>query len=1100
MARWTLAVGAGFVILYCLVSIGYVATAPDIGLRCVLHDDDLAPGIPGPRIRAVVPNLSGVGELPVAGDQVVTIARQPVPTFLHFCAAVSRLRGGPLPGAPSQYEASDLAERSNQLPPVVDLGDGRYVEVTYWSSRRKAIDRAWLAVGSVPVDEVIRTCIWFLLELGMFLVGAVAFWKRPFDRQSRLFFAMSTVTIGAFVGGFHWWVIAATPWLVIPFTICGILLAPVTLHFFLIYPQPLPFFDRTPARCRAALYALPGTFVVGIVSLTAVAWWVLATGGSSEEAVGSIARLMQGLDHAIFAYFTVAAVYYALTLAALVHSFFSVRNPILRNQVKWILWAGFVATVPVGYVLQMALLARLDFALGASSTPMFVASLLFMVAYTVGIVRYKLMQIEEVVTRGMLYYVVRVLLKIAFGLLWAGVCWVGMSQGTLFPHQAIPLGATIVCLVVLLSWLAESLGSTLDRYFRRETYQIERALQPLQAADTELHPETISQRILASCTDVLEVEWAALYLRDDFAGQTPRESSTARKLAQPTGTTNATPQSSGEATDAAFEPAGVSSFRLASVHGNHMVPLQLAGEDAKWAVLQSDRSVRRTSENAPSRTELQAFLSQVDADLAQGLVTDGRLAGVLLIGPRRGGAAYSPEDFAFLSALGQISSVALQSAKVHRAVAHLSDQLRVKMEKIAEQQQLITLLQTEVLSRQTPTTNVVSDPFRRELIVGHSPAVVRVLETTRKVAASESSVLIRGESGTGKELLARTLHENSPRKEGPLVSVHCGALAAGLLESELFGHVKGAFTGAHRDRPGRFEAANGGTLFLDEIGDVPLETQVKLLRVLQERRFEPVGDSRSIAVDVRLIAATHRNLEELIAEGKFREDLFYRLNVITLALPPLREREDDVLELALAFLVKGAERTGKRLTHFDSAALQKLRDYPWPGNIRELQNAIERAVVLADGPAILVDDLPPSVRDCRSRESRDSVRAASRLAGTIFSDEPRGANGSRFEAATDGERSLRETPGGNGGLASGRPMSGGGEPVGGARGGLRNARPVSAGRRRGEPREITADDAAERETLLAALHQCDGNKAEAARLLGLPRSTYFSKLRRHGIE
>ncbi|MCA9096643.1 MAG: sigma 54-interacting transcriptional regulator, partial [Planctomycetaceae bacterium] len=229
---------------------------------------------------------------------------------------------------------------------------------------------------------------------------------------------------------------------------------------------------------------------------------------------------------------------------------------------------------------------------------------------------------------------------------------------------------------------------------------------------------------------------------------------------------------------------------------------------------------------------------------------------------------------------------------------------------------------------------------------GKSPAIQRVLTTVRKVAASQSSVLIRGESGTGKELLAQAIHENSPRKNGPLVRVHCGALAAGLLESELFGHVKGAFTGAHRDKVGRFEMANGGTLFLDEIGDISLETQIKLLRVLQERTFEPVGSSRTVQVDVRLIAATHQNLEKLIAEGKFREDLFYRLNVISITSPPLRERTDDILELSLHFLRQGGERLGKRLTYIEDRALEAMLRYGWPGNVRQLENAIERACVL----------------------------------------------------------------------------------------------------------------------------------------------------------
>ena len=196
----------------------------------------------------------------------------------------------------------------------------------------------------------------------------------------------------------------------------------------------------------------------------------------------------------------------------------------------------------------------------------------------------------------------------------------------------------------------------------------------------------------------------------------------------------------------------------------------------------------------------------------------------------------------------------------------------------------------------------------------------------------------------------------------PFVKVHCAALSQNLLESELFGHVKGAFTGADRDRVGRFEQANGGTLFLDEIGDINLEVQTKLLRVLQEMAFERVGSSQPINVDVRIVAATHQDLEALIQAGRFREDLFYRLNVIPLETPALRNRREDIFELAVFFLNRHAERAGKSLTHIEPEAVELLMAYDWPGNIRELENVIERAVILADGPALSVDDLPQEVR------------------------------------------------------------------------------------------------------------------------------------------
>ena len=242
-----------------------------------------------------------------------------------------------------------------------------------------------------------------------------------------------------------------------------------------------------------------------------------------------------------------------------------------------------------------------------------------------------------------------------------------------------------------------------------------------------------------------------------------------------------------------------------------------------------------------------------------------------------------------------------------------------------------------------------------EQIKGSSPAIRAMIAMARKVAASPSAVLIRGESGTGKELLAAAIHAASPRAARPFVKVHCAALSQNLLESELFGHVKGAFTGADRDRVGRFEQANGGTLFLDEIGDINLEVQTKLLRVLQEMSFERVGSSIPTRVDVRIVAATHQDLEALIETGRFREDLYYRLNVIPMQTPPLRQRREDIFELALFFVSQHAERTGKILTHIEPEAVEILMAYNWPGNCRELENVIERAVILADGPALTIE-------------------------------------------------------------------------------------------------------------------------------------------------
>ncbi len=247
-------------------------------------------------------------------------------------------------------------------------------------------------------------------------------------------------------------------------------------------------------------------------------------------------------------------------------------------------------------------------------------------------------------------------------------------------------------------------------------------------------------------------------------------------------------------------------------------------------------------------------------------------------------------------------------------------------------------------------------------IVGSSPEIQTVFKTVQQVSASRATILVTGESGTGKELIAAAIHQSSPRKGGPFVKLHCAALAESLLESELFGHERGAFTGADRRREGRFEQANGGTLFLDEIGEITPAVQVKLLRVLQEREFERVGGNQTVQIDVRVIAATNRDLKEMVDKGLFREDLFYRLNVVNLHMPALRHRSSDIAPLADHFMRKYARDNAKQVTKFSDAALARLLSYDWPGNIRELENVIERAVVMTHSDTIDTTELPPEMK------------------------------------------------------------------------------------------------------------------------------------------
>lgn len=314
-----------------------------------------------------------------------------------------------------------------------------------------------------------------------------------------------------------------------------------------------------------------------------------------------------------------------------------------------------------------------------------------------------------------------------------------------------------------------------------------------------------------------------------------------------------------------------------------------------------------------------------------------------------------------------------------------------------------------------------------ENIIGASPAMQEVFETVRQVAPTRATVLIHGESGTGKELIAKAIHQLSPRARNPMVTVHCAALAPTLLESELFGHEKGAFTGAHERRIGRFEQAQGGTLFLDEIGEIDATIQIKLLRFLGERTFERVGSNKTITADVRLLAATNKNLAELVAAGKFREDLFFRLRVVEIHLPPLRERRGDIPLLAMAFLREFARENNKPVREFSPEAMEALMEHNWPGNVRELRTAVEHAVVLCRGEKIQLRDLPVSVR-----KQENPLPA------------------------------LREKAAG----------------------------PLPA---------MTIRDA-EKQLIIRALEETHGNRAEAARRVGISRRTFYRKLKEYQLE
>jgi transcriptional regulator with GAF, ATPase, and Fis domain len=1005
-----LVMGLGIsVVIYSVLVLGYVGTTPDIGIRGLLSDAETADETrkapsdsvpPGMVIRGFA-DFEHFGVTPAEGDVLVRIHDKSVRTFLDFSSGLQYLRDAPAKPHSIPKEGTDPSNYpADYFPSLLEIDGDRTVEIEFLRAGQP--QRAWIVIESIPLSEVLISFIWLVLQFAIFAVSALAAWHRPFDRTARLFFGMCAVAMAAFIGGFHWWVIANSPLLNLPFLVCALLTPAVSVHFFLCYPRPLGPMEHHPRRTIAAIYTVPIITAVVMTGLLVAAWSFTHDAESKSrviarslgiETIQDVAWCLATLREAIYAYLAFAALCFCVMLVALATEFLTAATPSERNQIKW----------------------------------MFFASLSFTLAYTVGIVRFKLMLVDEFVTRGMLYHLASQGLTIGYGvcvalaMFFANEFNVSESIPGLF-QQVLSIGVLLTFLVVVLTWSRDRLQQSIDRRFYREKYQLDRALQRVNRAMDQLEDRhSLGLRMLASCREVLGAVMGALYLR---------------------------------------EP-GSDEFQLVAMDGNGVLPERFPDSTEAGERLMQEVTIQRAT--AAANDPLNLTLKDLRSEVMFPLVVDDEVEGIAILGKRHDGTPYTAEDLTFLHTLAQFTAMSLRSVKVHQDFARLNDEISLKAGKIDEQRQQILIMQAELTDSTKTRPPEQSQELRREMIKGNSPAIRRVLDTVQKVAISESTVLIQGASGTGKELLAQALHENSPRRTGPLIRVHCAALSPSLLESELFGHVKGAFTGAHKDRVGRFEMAHGGTLFLDEIGDISLETQIKLLRVLQMRSFEAVGGTKTVEVNVRLITATHQNLHQLIKDGKFREDLFYRLNVVNITLPTLAQRTEDLFELSIYFLKKTSEKLGKRITHIDEETLESLKHYHWPGNIRELENVIERAVVMCDGECVTLRDLPDEILTAVRRPQAQPQRRAVSMA----------SSNSPSPQSYMPEKSVSEVP----------------SPPAGTVSTVRSTMAESF-----DPQFET-----ELETLQRALQESGGNKSKAARSLGIPRSTLFSRLKKVGL-
>jgi formate hydrogenlyase transcriptional activator len=451
----------------------------------------------------------------------------------------------------------------------------------------------------------------------------------------------------------------------------------------------------------------------------------------------------------------------------------------------------------------------------------------------------------------------------------------------------------------------------------------------------------------------------------------------------------------------AVENAGAERGVFFRAHGAEMVPVieAVSGNDSvnvhrtgssevviSALALGIVRYVRRTRQDVvigdTSLDERFGGIAQergtAESVLCVPIAHQGQLIGVVFLQHSLTGV-FTPERTEIVRVLAAQAAIALANAQLY-------EEMKSEVERRAAAEQALrdALIEVEALKNRLQAENVylqeeIGTQHNFNEIVGRSPALLDALHRVERVAPTDSTVLILGETGSGKELFARAVHSRSRRNDRPLVKVNCGAIAPGLVESELFGHVKGAFTGAIDKRIGRFELANGGTIFLDEISELPIEAQVKLLRVLQEQEFEPVGSSRTMRVSVRVIAATNRNLEQAVRDGRFRADLLYRLNVFPVEIPPLRERATDIPLLVSFFLSRIARTVGKPLHGVTARSMQQLQEYPWPGNVRELQNILERAAILSEGPVVNLEATLASRPSASRVEARPAAAHAANL-------------------------------------------------------------------------------------------------------------------------
>lgn len=769
---------------------------------------------------------------------------------------------------------------------------------------------------------------------GIFLATFVLL-KKPHRREAIVFYLLvlvSSITVVGAVNGIFLVDLPPLPyvWIALfPFSL------PLLAHFLITFLKDKGI--STEWYSYLLLYLPPS--ILSLIYAVTYFHYLQAP----QEGLNDAAILQRLIDNSLYTYIFWTG-YWILFSILLVVSYNRAKTVREKKQFGWILMGGGLSLAfPIAALVQAITQGPSSFFYSGMPISVLATSFILSVCLAFSIFRYRLMDIDLFFSRGVVYLLVG---GIVIGLYFA---LVSLLSWTFHEVRGNPSHITLIVVTLLIATLVSPIEKGIrhfvDRRFYRDRYRSQQVLQALnEKLTTLLKQEELLESVGETLNKAFPISHVAIFTRSTIDGSFD--------------------QSYPKVPDGTPPP-----------NPGLLIPGVLI--ETRKPIVRFKVENEEPNPEGPKSPLLQ-HLERLNAELVIPLFYEKRLLGWIVLGEKRFRDLYSSEEMTLLSTLANEVAIALQNASAyealkdsHRKIEELNKTLQEKVKTIESQKNQILTLQEELLKENVILKEEIREQSNFDEIIGSAPSMQSILKRIEKVAATNSSVLIRGESGTGKELIARAIHYHSPRKEKPFIKVNCAALSPGVLESELFGHERGAFTGAFTRKEGRFELADGGTLFLDEIGDIPLDTQIRLLRVLQEKEFERVGGKQTIKADVRVVAATHQDLETKIARGEFREDLFYRLNVISLEIPPLRERRGDIYPLVLHFMKKYNRETKKGFCQIEDAALEYLQSYSWPGNVRELENVIERAIVLGEGEILRKDDFVGSLRHPKGVPSID---------------------------------------------------------------------------------------------------------------------------------